>query len=213
MTARFDLHVHTEASPCSQATPSDIVDAARGADLDGVAITDHDTMVGVARVREAAPSSITVVRGVETTTAQGHLLAYGIEDPPEPGSEPLAAIRHVHDRGGVAVLAHPFDWLREHYTDRLDTIADHVDGVETKNSRCLFSRFNDRAAEYAASHELPATGGSDAHFPHEVGRAVTIVREPVPSAIRAGETTSAGDDRFVSGHVLTKYNDFLKLIR
>jgi hypothetical protein len=48
------------------------------------------------------------------------------------------------------------------------------------------------------------TGGSDGHFPKEIGRAMTISEEPIPKAIRNNHTTAAGRDGFISGHIATK---------
>lgn len=52
---RYDLHVHTDASPCSRASPSEVAAAAVTAGMAGIAVTDHDTTVGAHRVREHAP--------------------------------------------------------------------------------------------------------------------------------------------------------------
>jgi predicted metal-dependent phosphoesterase TrpH len=135
---KYDLQVHTEVSPCSGATPEGVAEAAVAAGLDGIAITDHDTIDGVAAVQAAAPKELTVIPGVEVTTTQGHLLALDIDEPP-PQDDPMTVIDHIHDQGGLAILSHPFDRLREHYT-ALDKIAPVIDGVEVVNSRCVFRR-------------------------------------------------------------------------
>ncbi|AZH26465.1 PHP domain-containing protein [Haloplanus aerogenes] len=210
--SRFDLQVHTDASPCSRATPSGIVDAAVAAGLDGIAITDHDTLDGYAAVARLAPDSLTVVPGVEVTTSQGHLLALGVDEVP-PKADPLTVVDHVHEQGGVAVLSHPFDRLREYYAEDLDRIAAAVDGVEVTNSRCVFSRYNRAARSFAAEHDLAITGGSDAHFPMEIGRAYTECGGPVLDAILAGTTETGGRGGYLSGHVATKLNDALALLQ
>jgi predicted metal-dependent phosphoesterase TrpH len=62
---RADLHVHTTCSD-GQYTPPQVVELARRCGLGAVAITDHDTVAGVAPAQEAAAgSSIEVVAGVE----------------------------------------------------------------------------------------------------------------------------------------------------
>lgn len=210
MIRRYDLHSHTAVSPCSAADPADIVARAVARGLDGIAVTDHDTTAGVDLVREAAPPELEVVPGVEVTTAQGHLLGLGIEEPPERGIDPLDAIDHVHTHGGVAVLAHPFDRLREYYDTDLPALADRVDAVECVNSRCLFERFNRRAGAFADEHGLAVTGGSDTHFPMEVGRAVTEIEGDgsVLEAIREGRTSAVGRGRYPSGHAATKLHQF-----
>jgi predicted metal-dependent phosphoesterase TrpH len=204
--SRYDLQVHTDASPCSSTPPEEVVEAALEAELDGIAITDHDTMQNVSVVAEHAPSRLEVIPAVEVTTTQGHLLALGVEEPPSPDTDPLTAIVDTHRQGGVAVLSHPFDSLRQRYTNDLDAIADAVDGVEVINSRCVRERFNREASEFAERYEVAKTGGSDAHFPHEIGRAVTNCQGPVLDAIREGATVPDGRGRYLSGHVFTKIN-------
>ncbi|HEY7154716.1 MAG TPA: PHP domain-containing protein [Gemmataceae bacterium] len=77
---RVDLHVHTTYSD-GVYTPAQVVDLARRAGLAAVAITDHDTLGGVAAAREAADgSSLEIVPGVEITSEHRrrelHLLGY-----------------------------------------------------------------------------------------------------------------------------------------
>lgn len=208
MSYRYDLQVHTDVSPCSQAAPGEIVEAATQTGLDGIVITDHDTMANVDSVRALAPADLDVIPGVEVSTTDGHLLAIDVDEPP-PRSDVLRAIDHVHDQGGFAIPSHPFDTLREHYGDRLVHIADRIDGIEVVNSRCVRQSFNDRAAEFADRHGLASTGGSDAHFPFEVGRAYTKTERPLLEALERGETVGVGRGRYLSGHVLTKLHQYL----
>jgi predicted metal-dependent phosphoesterase TrpH len=208
MTRRYDLQVHTDASPCSSTRPSRVVAAATAAGLDGIVVTDHDTVANVAAVRDHAPSTLDVVSGVEVTTTQGHLLAIGVDDAP-PQGDPLDVIDWVHDHGGVAVLSHPFDTLRQYYTTDLRAIARAVDAVEGVNSRCVLPQFNRRARSFAVANGLPTTGGSDAHFPREVGRAHTEVEgDDLLYAVRRGNVSPTGRGGYLSGHVATKVHQF-----
>jgi predicted metal-dependent phosphoesterase TrpH len=193
-------------------SPDAVVEAAIDAGLDGIAITDHDTCVNVKTVRKRAPSELKIISGVEVTTTQGHLLAIGVQTPPK-RSDPLSVIDDVHEQGGVAVLSHPFDRLRQRYASDLDRIAAAVDGVEVVNSRCIAKRFNERALSFATEHRLGRTGGSDAHFPIEVGRAVTIAQGPLLEAIASGETNVEGRGRYLSGHALTKLHELREFVR
>ncbi|WP_121744057.1 PHP domain-containing protein [Natronorubrum halophilum] len=209
MTRRYDLQVHTDASPCSSAPPERVAAAAVDAGLDGIAVTDHDTLANVDAVRDAAPEGLEVIAAVEVTTTEGHLLALDVSKAP-PRTDPLTAIDHVHDQGGVAVLSHPFDTLRQYYETDLDALADAVDGVEAVNSRCVRRRYNERAAAFASARGLPTTGGSDAHFPMEVGRAYTSVEGDgsLADAVRDGRVRPGGRGRYLSGHVATKLHRF-----
>lgn len=208
---RYDLQVHTDASPCSRASPADIVDAAVDAELDGIAITNHDTLAGYDKVADLAPADLTVVPGVEVTTTQGHLLAlYVNEEPPQ--ADPVTVIEHVHKQGGITILSHPFDRFREYYGTDLETIASHVDAVEIQNSRCLLPQFNRQAREFANQHGLAITGGSDAHFPMEIGRSTTVCNLALREAIETKSTQTAGRGGYLSGHAVTKLNDALRMV-
>jgi predicted metal-dependent phosphoesterase TrpH len=86
LPSRADLHVHTTASD-GEYTPSQVVALARQAGLCAVAITDHDTLAGIAEACEAA-NGLEVVPAVEITTEMGgrefHLLGYFVQpDHPE----------------------------------------------------------------------------------------------------------------------------------
>jgi predicted metal-dependent phosphoesterase TrpH len=80
---RADLHVHTTASD-GEYTPSQVAAHAQLAGLAAVAVTDHDTLAGVAEADDAARAlpgkPVEVVPGVEITTEldgrELHLLGY-----------------------------------------------------------------------------------------------------------------------------------------
>src|SRR5437763_10744712 len=61
---RVDLHVHTTASDGAY-TPDQIVDLAKRSGLSAMAITDHDTLHGIAAARSAAGDSVEIIAGVE----------------------------------------------------------------------------------------------------------------------------------------------------
>lgn len=207
MTYRYDLQVHTDASPCSNASPEKIVETAVRTNLDGIAITDHDTMKNVERVCELAPPTLDVIGGVEVTTTEGHLLALGVDETPL-RSDPLSVIEAIHNLGGLAVLSHPFDTLREHFDTDIDTIAYEVDGIEVVNSRCVRASYNRKARAFAERHNISPTGGSDAHFPMEIGRAYTETDRQIEEALRKGTTNACGRGRYLSGHAATKIQQF-----
>ncbi len=75
---RADLHIHTCLSPCGELSmsPRGVVERARAAGLDLIAITDHNTTENAAAAaRAAAGSDVAVLPGIELTTAEEvHLL-------------------------------------------------------------------------------------------------------------------------------------------
>ncbi|HYT94510.1 MAG TPA: PHP domain-containing protein [Gemmataceae bacterium] len=78
-TSRADLHIHTTCSDGAY-TPAEVVDLARRSGLAAVAITDHDTIAGIAPAQAATRGPLEIVSGVEITAVfdgRGlHLLGY-----------------------------------------------------------------------------------------------------------------------------------------
>jgi predicted metal-dependent phosphoesterase TrpH len=80
---RADLHLHTTCSDGSYC-PAEVVDLARRSGLLALAVTDHDTLGGIAPARAAAlGTGLEVIPGVEITSEfrghEMHLLAYFID--------------------------------------------------------------------------------------------------------------------------------------
>jgi 3',5'-nucleoside bisphosphate phosphatase len=75
---RADLHIHTCLSPCGELamSPRTVVDRARAAGLDIIAVTDHNTTENAeAAIAAAAGTGLAVLPGIELATAEEvHLL-------------------------------------------------------------------------------------------------------------------------------------------
>lgn len=85
---RIDLHLHTTASD-GHCTPAALVSRAARAGLSVMAVTDHDTVAGIAEAQAAADRrGIEVVPGIEVTAVEDgqdvHVLGYFID--PEDGA-------------------------------------------------------------------------------------------------------------------------------
>jgi len=76
---RIDLHVHSNASDGTD-PPAEVARRAAAAGLDVVALTDHDTMAGIAAAVAALPPGLTLVPGLELSCLDNgrsmHLLGY-----------------------------------------------------------------------------------------------------------------------------------------
>ncbi|REE88642.1 hypothetical protein A8990_108138 [Paenibacillus taihuensis] len=97
-----DLHSHTTASDGTM-RPAEVVALAKERGLGAVAITDHDTVDGIAEALEAGERlGITVVPGVEiSTVAEGrdiHMLGYYIDWQSEEWRAKLGTLVSVRDR-------------------------------------------------------------------------------------------------------------------
>ncbi|KTG09449.1 hypothetical protein AUR64_16870 [Haloprofundus marisrubri] len=113
LTLHIDPHVHSEASYDAADPVELILEQAAEIGLDAVVITDHDTIEESLRAAELAPLyGLVGIPGVEVSTAEGHLLAIGVEEMP-PKRRPYGeTIEWVHDHGGVAIVPHPFQRSR-----------------------------------------------------------------------------------------------------
>lgn len=108
---KSDLHLHSTASDGADA-PARVVELAAEAGLSGIALTDHDTLAGIAEARLAAErSGIDLIPGVELSVdhdgTKMHMLVYGIEPGPGPLQDRLAALlegRDVRNRKIIAAL-------------------------------------------------------------------------------------------------------------
>lgn len=78
----FDLHMHTTASD-GEYTPQELVQKAKGEKLQTIAVTDHDTLAGIAEATaEGKRLGMSVISGVELSTKEGKtsvdILGYGV---------------------------------------------------------------------------------------------------------------------------------------
>jgi len=64
---KYDLHSHTTASD-GKLSPDALVARAREADIDVLAITDHDTLAAYQEIDHSALGTLTLVIGTELST-------------------------------------------------------------------------------------------------------------------------------------------------
>ncbi len=183
MCVLYDLHVHTKYSHQTLFfydgvdDPETVVRAAKKKGLDGIAITDHDTLSGIQRAtREGKRIGVDVIPGCEISTKDGHVLAYWIQEPIPPYLSAEETIELIHEQGGLAFAAHPFATFAPSVKERLFEL--DFDGVEVWNGSIL-SPFPNILAEKAAEVlHLPGIAGSDAHIAEAVGTGVTELEDP-----------------------------------
>lgn len=187
--AHVDLHCHTIASFDSVADPLAVVAAASARGLTHLAITDHDTLDGALRARDAAPPGLTVIVGQECRTSDGDLICLFVDRLIAPGRPAMETVLDARSQGAVVGIPHPFDRARNSIlTGRgLLELGDVVDYVEVFNARLVGSG-NEQATRYAAARRLPGVAVSDAHSILEVGIVFTALRGELstPAEFRAG---------------------------
>ncbi|UCD02616.1 MAG: PHP domain-containing protein [Candidatus Aenigmatarchaeota archaeon] len=197
---KFELHAHTFYSSDAIVSPEDFVKTAKIKGMNGIAVTDHNTTKGWKRVLAAGKRErIHVIKGEEVRVFHdgrkiGEILALFINEDIKPG-EFLEVKDKVKDQGGLLIVAHPFDFLRNHFR-MTEEYKDHFDGVETMNARVLFDYFNRKAEEFARKNHLGMIGGSDSHCRYEMCNGYTeadIARaEELQKAIKNRKTKAYG---------------------
>ena len=134
---KIDLHIHTPKSLCysdRSVSPEQIVDAALAAELDAIAITDHNTVEAIDDIgRIASQKGLCVFPGIELTTEGGHVIGiFEMDTPREKLENFLVSVgvpyeewgdaaamtdsvieevfQEIHGRNGIAIAAHIERW-------------------------------------------------------------------------------------------------------
>ena len=192
MGLKIDLHVHSCYSPDSSITLKQVVAFAKKRGLDGVAITDHNTVKGALKLKT---KEIIVIPGIEVSTLQGHLLGINLTTPIPAKLGMEETIQKIHDSGGVAIAAHPTAFYKSPATKKVTC----YDAVEVMNASSVpFSVLTHYSRKFAERINAPQTGGSDSHYAPEIGSAYTVVDadseiNEITEAITRGATFPMGN--------------------
>ncbi|MBM6998232.1 PHP domain-containing protein [Paenibacillus sp. DXFW5] len=106
---RYDLHTHTQASD-GMNQPAENVRLAKEKGLTGLAITDHDTVAGIAEALLAGKElGLDVVPGIEISTRVGekdiHVLGYFVDPEDNRFKKRLARLRSVREERNGLIIA------------------------------------------------------------------------------------------------------------
>ncbi|WP_312116047.1 CehA/McbA family metallohydrolase [Brevibacillus reuszeri] len=108
----FELHTHTPHSD-GRHSLAEMAREAKQRGLAGLALTDHNTISGLAeRVAVEEETEIVIIQGMEWTTFYGHMVTLGLKgyaDWRELGPDDIhKGIERVHSQGGLVGIAHPY---------------------------------------------------------------------------------------------------------
>lgn len=191
MPLKLDLHVHTINSKDGHTRLQDLPRIVLNHGLDGIAVTDHNVL---SKVRS---KEIAIIPGVEVSTRNGHMLALNVGELIEKGLPADETVERIHEQNGLAVLPHPYDFLRSSLRPKI--LLRKTDAIETVNaSSPLFLLSKWFAEKFAESRGLPVTGGSDSHIPQTIGNGYTLIDvestnvDDIIEAIRKGRTKAFG---------------------
>lgn len=169
---KVDMHMHSERSPDSRMRVAVQARRIREVGLDVACATDHNTIEGGLRLREAA-DGFRVIVGSEILSRDGEIIGLFLERDVPRGLSAEETIARIREQGGVVSIPHPFSRNRLNRIRRLalDRVRSSVDAIEVFNAREAFTGDNLRAARYAEEHGIAGAVGSDSHRPSEIGAA------------------------------------------
>jgi predicted metal-dependent phosphoesterase TrpH len=195
LNLKIDLHIHSYFSD-GRGSPDEIIDFAKINGLDGLSITDHETLDGYYEAREIE-SNLLLIPWYEVETKAGHVLVLGLEELP-PSEESIGyeeLIEWVRNHRGLSILAHPA--IERPQYDKW--IHFPPDAVEVLNASYPIRYFVDRGLEISDRLNVTSVGGSDAHSLPVIGNAFTVVDVQNPNisnvlnAIKRGSAWYEGD--------------------
>ena len=183
-----DLHVHSNHSNDGIDNVKVLIAAALEKKLNCISITDHNTVNGSLEAIEYVEEEhipITVIPGIEISTSDGHLLAYGITRDVDKGMGMRETAILVRKLGGISAIAHPFQFYRHGIVAFWRAIS-VVDAVEVFNAKFYMGVCNTLSSIIAKKYGKTAIAGSDAHSREMVGYGITeIYAHDLHSAIHA----------------------------
>jgi len=157
-----------------------------------LSITEHDSLEGfriAQKIIEKKKLPIILIPGSEISTADGHMLAYGILKEIPRGLTAEKTVELIHEQNGLAFAAHPFIPF---FSMKEKIFNLPLDGIEGGCAAANKSA-NVKAMAAAKKMKLPATSSSDAHSIYGMGKGRTIFTKKIKNwnealvALRKGE--------------------------
>ncbi len=207
---KLDLHIHSWHS-CHPfwghdcySKPRDIVKTAIKAGLDGISVTDHNSLKGgmaAARTAKGIRGGFRVIQGMEIKSSRGDILAYGVREEIPLGLSPEETIERILDQGGVPVIAHPFCGFFTRLITRSKWDETLITGLSIRFKRRIGIEVlnsgtgelgNKRALALAERLRLPRSAGSDSHILDSIGSAGIICDSDPLESLRKGRVKIFG---------------------
>ncbi len=203
LQGRADLHMHTTASDGFYCVEDVLDHIAEQAQLNVIAITDHDVMeasLWAYEHRHLYPFDI--VPGVEVSSEGGHILALWVTKPIPAKMSLEETVAAIHEQNGIAIIAHPFEMLvsvdaMKRYLRHPQALKDSgLDAIEVHNAGTPTPGNNWMARRTAAKLGMTMVGNSDAHSIGSIGCGVTrfagSTAAELREAILNGQTVAEG---------------------
>lgn len=209
-TTTCDLHIHTKYSiepsilglfaARARYGPEQVISVARKKRLNAVAITDHDTLIGAELgeryIKKNKISDVTLIKGEEVSSREGHILGLGIEEAIKPNLSAEETIDQIRAQGGVVIIPHPFT---VYGISNLIFHLKKIHGIEIFNPfASLVVKANKKAEHASLKLDLAQIGSTDAHTLSVIGSIFTRIKgdsdvDSILRAIRQHKTEACWD--------------------
>jgi predicted metal-dependent phosphoesterase TrpH len=171
---KLDLHVHSQYSEDAGGNPKEIIKFLKKKGINGMSITDHNTVKGSLEALKICPKDFIVIPGCEISALEGHVIGLNIKEKISPKQSIEITIEKIIDQGGIPIIPHLYRNMSGIKTKKLNLIVNKINAIEVFNS-CSQPKTNLKMTKIAKKNNLGGTGGSDTHEPQYAGLGYTII--------------------------------------
>ena len=196
---KYDLHIHSYFSPCGYMKPKAILRIAKEKGLNGIAITDHDTMRAYPILKKLnKDKDLEIIPGEEVHTEYGDVLGLYLHKEIK-SRKLLEVIDEIKNQGGIIIIPHPYRrmfYSRDYaFKYPLSKLKGKIDAVETFNSR-NFSGNNKLARKDAVKYGFAQVGSSDSHVHFDISNGYTLFDGDLRQALKNKRTEVGGTTKY-----------------
>jgi len=169
----IDFHVHSSFSFDCKSNVKNIIKTCKKIGINGVAITDHNTIKGGIEALKLKEKDFLVIVGSEIATEKGEVIGMFLNE--EINSHCFdEVVDLIKEQDGLIVLPHPFRYLNHILNGIEKNVIKKIDIIEKTNySDHPLALFLSK--KIAEKSKMPFIGGTDAHDLFDIGKVRTVV--------------------------------------
>jgi predicted metal-dependent phosphoesterase TrpH len=171
---KLDLHLHSKYSDDAQGSIKELISIVQKKGLQGMAITDHNTVKGGLEGIKIASKDFVIIPGIEISSKDGHIIGLNIKEVIPRNLSTEETVERISEAGGIAIIPHLFRNMSGIKEENLKKVKNRISSIEVFNS-CSLPKTNLKTAKIARKYDLGGTGGSDAHDLEFAGYGYTII--------------------------------------
>jgi len=184
----YDLHVHSKYSHDSLLDPSKIIRIAIKRGLNGIAVTDHNTIKGGIEAEKANKNpDFEIIVGSEIKTEYGDIVGLFLNEDIN-SRKFIEVIEEIKNQGGLPVLAHPYRPFN--FPEKIITYFDYIEGFNARSKPWQ----NHKAHILASEFNKNVVAGSDAHFAFEIGKGRTLTENKFQKGMKNVKMNISGHE-------------------